>query len=98
MDQQFSFQETGNLHHSIIIFSGRFAEFSGIDGNARIDIVVQGEHMTFEGEIPHQGIKIVSLVIEINIQIIRQDISDFVKTFSAAIVIYNCFGTAEVCA
>jgi hypothetical protein len=57
---------------------------------------MQGKHMALEGEVPHQRIKIIRFLVEIDIEVICQDIGDFIKSFKAAIVIYDCFGTAEV--
>jgi hypothetical protein len=57
---------------------------------------MQSKNMTLERKIPHQRIEVVGFVVEIYIQVIRQNIGDFIKSFQAAIIIYNCFGTTEV--
>jgi hypothetical protein len=57
---------------------------------------MQRKHMSFEREIPHQGIEIIGLVIEIDVEVVGQYIGNLIKAFQPAIVVYNCFGAAEV--
>jgi hypothetical protein len=96
IDQQFTFQEFSHFHDGVIVFTGRFAEFAGIDRYAGVNIVVKGEDMALVQEIPHQGIEVIGFLGEFDVQVIGEDIGDFVEAFQSAIIVYNGFGAAEI--
>jgi hypothetical protein len=96
IDQELAFQKLGDFHHGIIILSWGFPELAGIDGYSRIDIVMQGQDMTFVKEVPHKTIEIVCLLGEFDIQVVGEDIRDFIESFEAAIIVYDSFCATEV--
>ena len=95
VDHQFCLEEFSNFNNCIVVLSWRFTKFSRVNGNARVNVVVQSK-CVLEHKVPHQRIKIISLLCEFNIEVIRKNVGDFIKSLQATIVINNCFGTAEV--
>jgi hypothetical protein len=57
---------------------------------------MQGQDMAFVQEIPHQGIEIIGLLGEFDIEVVGEDVGYFVESFQSAVVIYNGFGAAEI--
>jgi hypothetical protein len=96
IDQQFTFQEFSHFHDGVIVFSGCFPEFAGVDRYAGVNIVVKGQDMALVQEIPHQRIEVICFLGEFDVQVVGEDIGDFVEAFQSAIVIYNGFGAAEI--
>src|SRR5215471_4292307 len=98
MHQQLIFQEFRNFYYSFIIFSWRITKLVGINRDTSVDIVMQCEDVAFVMKIPGQGIKVIFFVGEADVKIIGKYISDFIKSFKAAIVINDSFGASKVCA
>jgi hypothetical protein len=96
IDQELAFQEFGDFDHGVVILSRGFPELAGINGYSRIDVVMQGQDMTFVQEVPHETIEIICLLGEFNIQVVGEDISDFIKSFKAAIIVYDSFCATEI--
>jgi hypothetical protein len=96
IDQKFAFQKFCDFHNGVIVFSERFPEFAWIDRYTGIYVIMKGEYMALVAEIPHEGIEIICLLGEFDIQIIGKDIGYFVEAFQATIIVYDGFGTAEI--
>jgi hypothetical protein len=96
IDQQLTFQEFGYFHHGIVIPAGGFPELPRIDGNACVDVVMEGQDMALVHEVPHETVEFICLLGKLDIQVVGEDISDFVKTFQAAIIVYDGFGATEI--
>jgi hypothetical protein len=47
-------------------------------------------------EVPHETVEFIGFLGEFNIQVVREDISYFVKTFQTAIVVYDGFCATEI--
>jgi hypothetical protein len=47
-------------------------------------------------EIPHQRIEIVGLLGEFNVQVVGENIGDFIEAFQSTVVINDRFGAAKI--
>ena len=57
---------------------------------------MQREDMSLVKEIPHQRIEIVGFLGEFNVQIVGENIGDFIETFQSTVVINDCLGAAKI--
>jgi hypothetical protein len=96
IDQKFAFKKFRNLDYGVIILAGRFPEFAGVDRDPGVNIVMERQDMSFVKEVPHQRVEIIGLLSEFNIQIVGENIGDFVEAFKTAIVVYHGFRTAKI--
>jgi hypothetical protein len=96
IDQEFAFQKFGYLDHGIVVFSWGFPELTGIDRYPSVDIIVQGQYMALEKEVPHETVEIVRFLSEFDIQIVGKDICYFIESFETAIVVYDSFCATKI--
>jgi hypothetical protein len=96
IDQELAFQKFGDLYYGVIVFSWGFPEFAGINGYPGIDVIMQGQDMALVKEVPHETVEIVCFLGEFNIQIVRKNVSYFIESFKAAIVVYDSFCATEI--
>jgi hypothetical protein len=81
IDQQFAFQELRNFYHRVVVLPGSFPEFAGIDGYTGVNIIVKGQDMSFVKKVPHEGIEIICLLGELDIEVVGENVGNFVEAF-----------------
>jgi hypothetical protein len=96
VDQQLSFKEFCYLHHGVIVFTGRLTKFPRIDRNAGVDVVMKGQDMALVKEVPHQRIEVIRLLRKFDVEVVGENVSDFIKALQAAIIVDNCLCASEI--
>jgi hypothetical protein len=96
VDEQLSFKEFCYLHNGVIVFTGSLTEFPRIDRNAGVDVVMKGQDMALVQEVPHQRIEVIRLLGKFDVEVVGENVSDFIKAFKTAIIVDNCLCAAEI--
>ncbi len=89
------FQDGCEFDHGLIILVQRIFGLRREDGNAIVDIIMQGEGMPLIAEVPADGIEFVLFMQKLESEIFIDDASNLVEEVEAAVVGDDGFGTAE---
>jgi hypothetical protein len=57
---------------------------------------MKGQDMALIQEIPHQRIEIVGFLGKLNVKVVGEDISDFIKALQSAVIVDNSLRAAEI--
>jgi hypothetical protein len=96
VDKQFPFEEFCYFDHGVVVLTGSFAKFPGIDRDAGVDVVVKGQDMTFVQKVPHQRVEIVGFLCEFDIEVVGEDVCHFIEAFQSTVVVDNSLCAAEI--
>src|SRR5687767_6074512 len=67
--EQFSFQHSGQFNNSFVVFIQCITGLGREYRNTVVDVVMEGEVVAFEAELPVYGVEIVFFVAEFDLQV-----------------------------